>query len=142
MTEGPSFPAARMEDLAGVMAFVDAECARTGVPAAAAFAIRLATEEAFTNIIRHGYGGQRGPVRASLANDGSSVTIILVDEAPPFDPVDAPMPDVGAPLEERSVGGLGWHLVRQVMDEVHHRPRPGGGNVLTLIKHLGEANEH
>lgn len=141
MSAGPSFSAARMEDLAELMAFVDAECARMGVAEASAFAVRLAAEEAFTNIIRHGYGGRPGPVRASLGNDGGSVTITLVDEAPPFDPADAPQPDLGAGLEERREGGLGWHLVRQLMDEVHHREAPGGGNVLTLVKHLGEPDE-
>ena len=37
--------------------------------------------------------------------------------------------------EERPIGGLGIHLVRQLMDEVHYE-RQGDKNILTLVKKL------
>jgi anti-sigma regulatory factor (Ser/Thr protein kinase) len=49
-----------------------------------------------------------------------------------------PAPDLAAGWEERDAGGLGWHLVRRLMDEVRHEAPPDGGNRLTLIKHLGD----
>ncbi|MDE2993123.1 MAG: ATP-binding protein [Chloroflexota bacterium] len=48
---------------------------------------------------------------------------------------DAPAPDTAASLEERSVGGLGIHLVRTMMDELHYR-REQGRNYLTLTTHI------
>lgn len=137
---GPTFRAARMEDLRELLAFVDAECERTGVPEDAAFALRLAAEETFTNIVRHGYAGGAGPVSAELVRDHRGAVLTLQDQAPPFDPRQAPPPDLDSPAEERPVGGLGWHLVRELVDEIHHRPTPDGGNVFTLIKHLGDAD--
>jgi serine/threonine-protein kinase RsbW len=67
--------------------------------------------------------------------DGRAV-VTIEDAAPHFDPADAPTPDLDAPLEDRAEGGLGWHLVRQFMDEVIREAVPGGGNMLTLVTHL------
>lgn len=142
MTEGPSFAAARIEDLTELLAFVDEECAGAGVSEDVAFALRLAAEEAFVNIVRHGYGGRRGPVRSGMEHGDDSITLTLMDEAPTFDPADAPPPDLESGLEERREGGLGWHLIRQLMDEVHHRSGSEGGNAYTLVKHLGGTHEN
>lgn len=139
MTEipnGRSFETARMEDLTELMAYVDAECSRAGIPEDAAFAVRLAVEETYSNIVQHGYPDGPGPVRCTVRSDGDAVTVTLVDEALLFDPFQARAPDLEADWDERLEGGLGWHLVHQVMDEVRHEPAPGGGNVLTLVKRL------
>ena len=57
----------------------------------------------------------------------------VVDEAPPFDPHTASEAVVEGSVEERTIGGLGWHLVRRSVDEVRWR---GGawGNEVTLVK--------
>lgn len=127
--------------LPDVLAFVDAGSTQADLPRSAAFALRLAAEEAFMNTVRHGYGGHAGPVRLTMKRAADRVTLTLTDEAPPFDPDEAPRPDLDADLDDRTEGGLGLHLIRQLMDEVHHRAAPDG-NVLTLIKHLGEPDEH
>ena len=133
------FRAAAMADLHALMAFVDRVCDEARVDADAAFAVRLAVEEAFTNIMEHGYRGEGGPVAVSIDAGAQSVRVVLRDEAPAFDPVDAPAPDLDAALEERDPGGLGWHLVRQVMDQVEHQAATPRGNVLTLTKRLPAA---
>ncbi len=137
---GPSFDSARIEDLPELLAFVDEQCRRIGAPDATAFAVRLAAEEAFTNIIRHGYKGEPGPVRSALVHDGHAITLTLADRSPPFDPHESPEPDLDSALEDRKEGGLGWHLVLQLMDEVHYRAATEQGNILTLVKNLGEAD--
>lgn len=133
-------PAARREDLPEVLAFVDARSAGADLPEPTAFALRLAAEEAFLNTVRHGYGGEPGPVRLTVEHTADRVTLTVADEAPPFDPADAPRPDLDAELDQREEGGLGLHLIRQLMDEVHHRAAPDG-NILTLIKHFGGPDE-
>lgn len=138
MTDRPSLAVARLEDLDELLSFIDARCVLAGVPDDAAFAIRLAAEEAFVNIVRHGYGGKAGPVRLTFDHDERGITLTFLDEAPRFDPGSAPPPDLESPAEERREGGLGWHLIGQLMDEVHHQARAGRGNILTLVKHLGE----
>jgi len=126
---------ARPESLPALLGFLDREAAAAGLDDDLAFSLRLAAEEACTNVIRHGYAGRSpGPLALAFYADENAATVVLSDEAPAFDPADAPPPDLDAPLEERPVGGLGWHLVRQLVDEVRHEAVPGGGNRLTLVK--------
>lgn len=126
------FNARSTRDLGGVLAFVDRICA--GLDADTAFAIRLAVEEAFTNIYVYGYGGGEGPVTVHIDIASRQVVATLTDEAPAFNPADAPAPDLESGWEERRTGGLGWHLIRQVMDEVTYAPGGERGNVLRLVK--------
>ena len=130
------FQATRMEDLAELADFVDDACQRAGVDADVTFAVRLAVEEVFTNILRHGYADHSGPVNVTIHADAHRMQVTLTDQAPVFDPVDAPVPDIAAPLEQREPGGLGWHLIRQLMDDIQHQAGRNGGNVLTLVKRL------
>lgn len=141
MSEDLSFPAARLQDLEKVLGFLDTGCQQAGVPPDAAFAVRLAVEEAFTNVVRHGYGSTPGPVSLTMDSNDTGITITLTDRAPVFDPRRAPKPDLGSDIESRPEGGLGWHLIHRLMDEVHHRAVPGGGNAVTLVKYLGERDE-
>lgn len=93
-------------------------------------------EEAFTNVVRHGYpaeGGHEISIRLELA--GGVVTFVIEDDARAFDPLQAPLNDLDAPLDERQPGGLGIHLIRTLMDEVAYQ-RTGGHNVLTMKKKL------
>ena len=62
------------------------------------------------------------------------MTVTVADRAPLFDPAGAPAPDLESSWSDRRIGGLGVHMVRQVMDAVRHEPRPGGGNVVTIEK--------
>lgn len=122
------------ESLAAILAFVDESCDALGVPEEAAFAVRLAVEEIATNVATHGYRDGAGEIGLALAGGDAAVRITIADRAPRFDPAEAPVPDVAAPLAERPSGGLGWHLVNRLMDRVEHQDRPGGGNVVTLTK--------
>lgn len=139
-TGGPVFHASRMDDLPGLMEFVDRACRGAGADDDMQFAVRLAVEEAFSNIIKHGYGGQTGPVAITIDADARRLAVTVVDEAPPFDPADAPPADVEASLDEREGGGLGWHLVHQFMDEVAHSPNGVRGNVLVMVKFFPGVN--
>lgn len=127
----PAVPAS----LRDLLVFVEEGC--RGLPEETAFAVRLAAEEACTNVISHAYAGTAGgPVALSLARRGGAVEVTVEDEGVPFDPASLAAPDLGVPAEERALGGLGWHLIRQVMDEVRHERPPGGGNRLTLRKSI------
>ena len=130
------FRAGDMADLHALMTWVSRACNEAGIDGESAFAVRLAVEEAFTNIMEHGYGGRGGPVSIAFEIDARRVQVVMLDEAAPFDPADAPPADLDAALEDRLPGGLGWHLVHQVMDEVRHQALLKPGNVLTLIKRL------
>jgi anti-sigma regulatory factor (Ser/Thr protein kinase) len=62
------------------------------------------------------------------------VVTTIEDRGITFDPATAPAPMLTGDAMQRTVGGIGLHLVRSLMDEVRHEPAPGGGNRLTLVK--------
>lgn len=126
---------ARKDELARVMAYVAERSRCLDLDPEAAHAVRLAVEEVFTNICMHGHRDtDPDTVEVEVRDGPEGVVVTVSDRAVAFDPDTAPAPDLDAALEDRAPGGLGWHLVRQVMDRVEHRPRPGGGNVVTLVK--------
>ena len=135
-------PAARREDLASVLAFIDEACGRAGADAAALYATRLAVEEAFLNILTHGYpAGGGGPVELFVSSDPGRILVTISDRAVPFPPESAPKPDLHSDWEERRPGGVGWHLVRSMMDEVHYESTPGRENRLTLVRRIGATSK-
>ncbi len=125
---------ATLADLPALLAFLDRTAAEGGVDDDVLFPLHLAVEEACANVIAHGYPDAPGPLTLGVEVGSDRVAVVLTDEAPPFDPADAPPPP-GGPAESRAVGGLGWHLIREMTDEVRHEAAPGGGNRLTLVKH-------
>jgi serine/threonine-protein kinase RsbW len=129
---------ARRERLGDFLAFVERACARAALAPDAAFDVRLATEEVVTNVIEHGYAGAAvpGPITVRFQRDARQVVVTIDDLAPPFDPASIRPVDPLAPVEQRRIGGLGWHFVMRVMDEVHHEHRIPHGNRLTLVKRL------
>jgi sigma-B regulation protein RsbU (phosphoserine phosphatase) len=99
-------------------------------------AVTLALDEVITNTISYGYNDQvlhEIRVRLTLAN--SRLSAEVEDDARPFNPLTVPQPDLTSPLETRSVGGLGVHLMRSLMDQVDYR-RESGRNRLIMSKRL------
>lgn len=128
---------ARRERLGELLAFVERACASAALDQDVAFDVRLATEEVVTNVIEHGYAGMApGPIAVRFHHDARQVVVTIDDLAPPFDPSTIRPADPSAPLEQRRIGGLGWHFVTRVMDEVRHEHRHPRGNRLTLVKRL------
>ncbi len=99
------------------------------------FAMNLAIEELFTNMVK--YGGGDDVVSIGLDVRGDDLVIELVHVgARAFDPSAAAPVDPKRPLEERRPGGMGLHLVKSMMDEFTYEHRNGDAHV-TVTKHLG-----
>ena len=100
-------------------------------------AVVLAVDEVCANLVMHGYAGRSaGHVGIALAVDTDAVRIVVEDEGHPFHPNEAPLPDMTTDWSKRQVGGLGWFLVRRLMDSVEYEIRPDG-NRLSLMKRRG-----
>lgn len=125
---------AELKNLANIRRFIQETATSLGIDAAIIPDVVLAVDEAASNIVLHGYKGQKGIIRVEVEREGDALVVRLRDEAAPFDPNTIPPPDLTLPLEQRPVGGMGIYLTRQVMDEVVHRITRQGGNELTLIK--------
>jgi phosphoserine phosphatase RsbU/P len=96
--------------------------------------IDLGVEEIFTNFAKHNAAGT-GDIEVRLLRDGDHVTVALTDpDTDPFS-IDA-KPDVGAPLDQRTPGGLGLYLTAKMMDGIDYR-YDGRAATITLQKRLG-----
>jgi len=129
-----------MGDLPALVSVVEQVCRQAGADDDALFSLRLAVEEVFTNILDYGYPGGTGPVTVHIDAQPGQVRISFADAAPRFDPATVVAPKLDVPLEQRELGGFGWHFVRQVVDRVEWEPREQGGNLFTLVKSLPTAS--
>jgi anti-sigma regulatory factor (Ser/Thr protein kinase) len=104
---------------------------------------RLAAEEAFTNIIVHGYDADAARARVEVRAYASDeeIGLELIDQGTPFDPASAPPADVKSGWEERPIGGVGWHLIRELTDRIRYQPNTPMGNRLMLVKRRTAPNE-
>lgn len=124
-----------MENVATFRGFVENACRRAGADESTCFDLKLAVDEACSNLVMHGYAGREpGPIRVSFAVHGDEIVVTIVDRAPSFDPTDAPAPNLDAPASERRPGGLGWHIIRQIVDRVTYEGDAENGNRLMLAK--------
>ncbi len=100
---------------------------------------KLVVEELFTNLVRHDVGGLDRVV-VSLEREGSRLIIRLRDfDVDPFDLSEAEPVDIHLPLARRKVGGLGLHLVRNLVDELRYDYDDRTLSV-TAIKNLERGN--
>ena len=98
--------------------------------------LNLALEEAVTNIISHGYSDHREhEILVCIRVESGAVIAELKDDARPFNPLTVPEADATKPLDERTAGGLGIHLMRKLMDGIEYQ-KLEDGNLLIMKKNL------
>lgn len=121
--------------LASARAMVGQFALRMGFSEGACGQISLAVDEALCNIINHGYERRTdGRIWLSLwgLDDPSPATlrVVIEDRARQVDPATIKSRD----LEDIRPGGLGVHIIREIMDSVQYEQREGGGMRLSMSK--------
>ena len=107
-------------------------CRENGLDGDVEFELNLVLEELFTNAVRHGgCEGMNPAAQIRLRSESGGVSVEFADRGAAFDPLQAAAPDLEADLAHRQAGGLGIHLVRQIMQDLQYR-RTGGWNRLTM----------
>lgn len=96
----------------------------------------LALEEAIANVIMYAYPeGQRGTVEIALEMKEGHLQTCVSDAGTPFNPLQQPDAKLSSSIEERPIGGLGIHLIKEIMDEVVYQYKDGK-NILTMIRKI------
>ena len=94
--------------------------------------LTLVLEELLTNVIAYGYDDDdQHEINVNLKIENDTLTAVFDDDGRPFDPHEAAKPVMDGPLESRSVGGLGIHLILTIMDTVDYE-RVGDRNRTTM----------
>lgn len=100
--------------------------------------VLLIAEEVVCNAIDHGFSEHRShEIVVTVAQLPEQVAIEFRDDGVAYNPLDRPPPDLEAEIDERPIGGLGVHLVRELADEVTYQ-RDATHNVLRVVLHRSQ----
>lgn len=122
--------------ISSLLAFSDELEASWHLPPDYGYLLRLVIEEVATNIVKYGYHDHnRDQIQLVCEYEQGVLTITIRDRGQPFDPREAPPPNIHAAADQRLIGGLGLFFVREYADTLtyHHDPR-SGWNELTVTK--------
>ena len=96
------------------------------------YLVQLCLEELAINAMTYGRREGMSEFQVSITPGVEEILVELHDDGPAFDPTkDAPIPDPGAAMEDRPIGGLGLFLIREMVDDLVYR-REEGWNHLTI----------
>jgi phosphoserine phosphatase RsbU/P len=110
--------------LQALFGFTDGFFSRHAVDKGLLPTVDLAVEELFTNMVKYSPGGG-AEIRLDIATVPGGVEVTLTDyDVEPFDVARAPAVDVDLPIEQRRPGGLGLHLLRQMLDRIDYDYSP------------------
>lgn len=117
--------------------FIEKNLIAAGAEIRDLFKINIAIDEILNNIVTHGYKNKIGAITVEMdfLEDPWAVEITFIDSAGRFNLLDAELPDITLPADERDAGGLGILIVRKTMDEITYT-RADGLNILRIVKNL------
>lgn len=125
---------ASTEHLAEVRNFVAKHASKFGFKQQDVADIRLAVDEAYTNIIKHAYKHDDSKsVEIELGYNSNEFWISLLDSGDSFDPSSYTEPNVKKKIKEKTRGGVGVYLIKRLMDEVEYG-KEGPFNEIRMIK--------
>jgi len=124
-------------DLATVTEAVDRIGAEVGIPSKTVMQLQVVLDEVLSNVIKYAWpdgGTHEFYVRINVQNGGIEITI--TDDGRPFNPLDQSPPAPAADGRRPLPGGVGIHMVRQLVDSIEYA-RFDGRNQVTLTKCYG-----
>jgi len=126
-----------MTSLDDVFDFLGLYMAAHNIEASVAYSVNLAVEEFFTNMVKYS-PENHNDIIISLSMESHGLTVSLVDsDVEPFDVTQTGDVDTAKLLHERKVGGLGIHLVKQMVDSVSYE-YVNRHSKITFTKNLGK----
>lgn len=97
--------------------------------------INLLIEELYSNSIYYGKA-EKLKVTITLELNNELLSITYKDNGMPYDPlVESENPNIELGVEERQIGGLGIHFVKNLTDTQHYK-RDENCNILSLKKNI------
>jgi len=104
--------------------------------------VEFAVDEGVTNIIKHAYDedpdipDENRIIEVEMQFQDDELEVILRDRARPYNPINAPLPDLTAHLSKRKTHGLGVFAMKKFMDRMEHSYITGFGNEVHLFKKI------
>ena len=108
-----------------------------GMPDRAREDVKLAVDEACSNVIKHAYGGDTGQIIIVKYFLGPSFEVLIEDNGAKARPGSI----AGRSLDDLRPGGLGVHFIKRTFDVFAFDQRKKKGNRLRLIRHRRTEDE-
>jgi len=125
---------ASTQNLSDIRKFVSKHALKHGFSSEQIADIRLAVDEATTNIIKHAYKNDHNQeLTIHLEFDDEKLSVTLTDQGIAFDLKKYKSPDIKKQIEKKRRGGMGIHLMKSLMDEVSYKVK-NQKNVLRMSK--------
>jgi anti-sigma regulatory factor (Ser/Thr protein kinase) len=121
-------------ELATVTETVDRIGAEAGMPFKAVMQLQVVLDEVLSNVIKYAWpeGGSH-ELRVRINVRDSTVEVLVTDDGRPFDPMVQPPPELLQPGRRPQPGGVGIHMIKQLVDGFEYA-RVDGYNQVTLSK--------
>jgi serine/threonine-protein kinase RsbW len=121
--------------LEAISDFIAQAAQEAGFDSKGIYAIKLAVDEACSNIIEHSYGEKNeGNICCDYKIIHNGLEITIQDWGKPFNPDEVPDPNFNVVLEDLEPRGAGLYFMKNLMDEVMFDFESGDGNILVMIK--------
>ena len=116
-------------------------CKEYGVPDIARQNTSVVVDEMLNNIITYAFDDDRiHLIDIQFTIIDNRLITEITDDGIPFNPFQQDPPNIKIGVDERELGGLGIHLVKNLMNEYSYR-RLVGKNILTTTKFFNITNE-
>jgi sigma-B regulation protein RsbU (phosphoserine phosphatase) len=125
-----------LSEVSGVVGAFELFSEESGIPMSVATKFSLVIDDLLSNIVFYAFptGGEH-QIRICVEKTDDRVLLTVEDDGVAFNPFSQAEVNTDQPLEDREIGGLGIHLIKNIMDEVSYK-RHRDHNVVTLIKKL------
>ena len=98
------------------------------------FELNLILDELITNIISYAYEDDSDHIiELDINKEKDELKIQLIDDGKEFNPLEKEEVKLDEDLDERKIGGLGIHIVKEKTDEIKYK-RESNKNILMLKK--------
>ena len=124
-----------LEEVPRACMFVVEAAEAAGLDERAVYHCQMAVDEWCTNIVEHGFqnSGAHRRIEVDCLAEADQLLIVISDDSPKFDPTELVEPKTDQPVDEREPGGLGWFLIKRIMDDVQY-DYVNGRNRLRMVK--------
>jgi anti-sigma regulatory factor (Ser/Thr protein kinase) len=123
-----------------VRAFLEETLKSLSLSEEAYYLIELSLLEMCINIVRYAYPREKGEIFLKIWNEDEKIFFEIRDWGIPFDPREAPEPDIQEMVNRGQTGGLGIFLSRQLMNGFEYS-REDNQNVLIMHKRIEDLKD-
>jgi len=114
---------ATLESVSEMLDALEAYTEAAGISPGISARLALVAEEVAANVAMHSKGATFFELR--ITPGPQALDLAIEDDGPEYDPLARAAPDTEAALEDREIGGLGVHLVKELTQNARYQREDG-----------------